>query len=131
MTTWRLDDVEAADGDLVAPEVVPRAVTAGTLVFADGATQVFDAAGTTTYVEHGRRTAGEWYVDGDGFFGSFWSGGGGGLLNASSKARLDASFKLSSEAGASGFGPYPLTVARPCSFRHLSPSHGRRRGPEI
>jgi hypothetical protein len=75
MTTWRLDDVEAADGDLVAPEVVPRAVTAGTLVFADGATQVFDAAGTTTYVEHGRRTAGEWYVDGDGCFGSFWPPG--------------------------------------------------------
>jgi hypothetical protein len=32
----------------------------------------FEADGRTTYVEHGRPTRGEWYVDDDGHFGSFW-----------------------------------------------------------
>lgn len=68
----RLDDVEATDDDCIAPSLIGRAVTAGRLVYADGATQVFDAAGTTTYVERGRPTQGEWYVDDDGCFGSFW-----------------------------------------------------------
>jgi MOSC domain-containing protein YiiM len=67
-----LDDVDVSDGDVVARALIPRAVTAGELVFADGATQVFEADGGTTYVEHGRPTRGEWYVDDDGHFGSFW-----------------------------------------------------------
>ena len=67
-----LDDIQAADGDAIAPELIGRAVTAGELVFADGATQVFDADGGTTYVEHGRPTRGQWYVDEEGRFGSFW-----------------------------------------------------------
>ena len=67
-----LDDVEVSDGDLVAPELIPRALTATELVFTDGATQVFEADGGTTYVENGRPTGGEWYVDDDGHFGSFW-----------------------------------------------------------
>jgi MOSC domain-containing protein YiiM len=66
------DDLEVSDGDAVAPELIPRALTAGELVFADGATQVFEADGATTYVESGRPTRGEWYVDDDGRFGSFW-----------------------------------------------------------
>jgi hypothetical protein len=70
-----LPGVRAADDDPVAPELIPRAVTAGQLVFADGATQVFDAGGRTTYVEHGRPSRGEWYVDGDGCFGSSWPPG--------------------------------------------------------
>ena len=45
---------------------------AGELVFSDGATQVFEAGGRTTYVENGRPTSGEWYVDDDGHFGSYW-----------------------------------------------------------
>jgi hypothetical protein len=67
-----LDDGEVFDGDVVAPALIPRALTAGELVFADGATQVFQADGGTTYVENGRPTRGEWYVDDDGRFGSFW-----------------------------------------------------------
>ncbi len=67
-----LEDVEVSDGDVVAAALIPRAVTAGELVFSDGATQVFVADGGTTYVEGGRPTRGEWYVDGDGHFGSFW-----------------------------------------------------------
>ena len=34
--------------------------------------QAFEADGRTTYVENGRPTRGEWYVDDDGHFGSFW-----------------------------------------------------------
>jgi hypothetical protein len=67
-----LDDVEVSDGDVVAPALLPRALTAGELVFSDGATQAFQADGGTTYVENGRPTRGEWYVDDDGHFGSFW-----------------------------------------------------------
>ena len=41
-------------------------------MFSDGATQVFEADGGTTYVESGRPDRGEWYVADDGRFGSFW-----------------------------------------------------------
>ena len=67
-----LNDIKVSDGDMVAPALIPRAVTAGELVFSDHATQVFEADGGTTYVENGRPTRGEWYVDEDGHFGSFW-----------------------------------------------------------
>jgi hypothetical protein len=66
------DDVDVSDGDVVAPALIPRALMAGELVFSDGATQIFEADGGTTYVEGGRPTRGEWYVDDDGHFGSFW-----------------------------------------------------------
>jgi hypothetical protein len=51
------DDVEVSDGDVVAPALIPRALTAGELVFSDGATQVFEADGGTTYVENVVRPA--------------------------------------------------------------------------
>ena len=60
------------DGELVAAADMPSALTAATLVFGDGATQVFTADGHTTYVEEGRPTAGEWSVVSDGKFSSFW-----------------------------------------------------------
>jgi hypothetical protein len=69
----RLKDVEVVDGEPVAASLIPRAVTAGELVFADGATQAFDPSGDTRYVEaDGRPTHGTWYVDEDGRFCSFW-----------------------------------------------------------
>lgn len=67
-----LDDIKVSDGDIVAPALIPRALTAGELVFSDDATQVFEAGGGTTYVENGRPTVGRWYVDDGGHFGSFW-----------------------------------------------------------
>lgn len=70
-----LNDIEVSDGDMVAPALIPRALTAGELVFPDQATQVFEADGGTTYVENGRPTRGEWYLDDDGRFGSFWPPG--------------------------------------------------------
>lgn len=60
------------DGDTVTAEQIPEAVTGASLLYEDGATQVFESDGTTTYVEHGRPTGGSWYVDPDGRFGSFW-----------------------------------------------------------
>ena len=70
-----LNDIEVSDGDMVAPALIPRALTAGELVFSDQATQVFEADGGTTYIENGRPTRGEWYLDDDGHFGSFWPPG--------------------------------------------------------
>jgi hypothetical protein len=68
-----LEDVEAVDGQPVAASLIPRAVTAGELVFDDGATQTFDPSGDTRYVEaDGRPTQGQWSVDEDGRFCSFW-----------------------------------------------------------
>lgn len=70
--TGPLGDIAASDGDAVSTEHVPAALTAGRLVYDDGATQVFEPAGATTYVERGRTTEGEWYLDEDGRFCSFW-----------------------------------------------------------
>jgi hypothetical protein len=68
-----LEDVEVIDGEPVAVSLIPRAVTAGELRFEDGATQTFEPTGHTSYVEaDGRPTHGEWYVDEDGRFCSFW-----------------------------------------------------------
>ena len=69
----RPDDVPATtDRELVRAADMPDALTAATLVFDDGATQTFTPDGRTTYVEHGRQTAGEWSVVADGTFSSFW-----------------------------------------------------------
>jgi hypothetical protein len=65
-------DLSVADGDPVSTEHIAMAVTAGGFRYADGATQVFEPGGDTTYVENGRRSTGQWYVDDDGRFCSFW-----------------------------------------------------------
>jgi len=70
-----LDDVIVADGSVVVPDLMLPALTAGELIYPNGATQVFDAVGGTTYVENGRPTQGEWYIDEEGRFGSFWPPG--------------------------------------------------------
>jgi hypothetical protein len=67
-----LENIHVMDGDPVATEHVRTALTAGGFVYADGASQVFEATGATTYVEHGQQTRGEWYLDDDGRFCSFW-----------------------------------------------------------
>ncbi len=61
-----LEDLEGADGEPVAASLIPRAVTAGDLVFDAGATQTFEASGDTSYVSaDGRPTHGTWYVGED------------------------------------------------------------------
>jgi len=71
MTAHSLPE-HARDGGPIVRDDIEGAVTAAELVYDDGSTQVFDPDGTTTYVERGRPTAGEWYVDEQGRFCSFW-----------------------------------------------------------
>jgi hypothetical protein len=67
-----LSDIHVSDGDAVATEHISTALTAGGFVYDDGATQVFEPAGATIYVERGGPTKGEWYLDDEGRFCSFW-----------------------------------------------------------
>ncbi|MFI5615444.1 hypothetical protein [Amycolatopsis sp. NPDC051903] len=67
-----LESLSPADGDQVATKNLVAALTAGRFVYDDGSEQVFDHSGATTYVERGHPTKGEWYVDTDGHFASFW-----------------------------------------------------------
>lgn len=67
-----LRGMEVTDNEIVRANHMTAALTAGTLVFGDESTQVFTADGRTTFVERGRPTEGEWWVEGDGEFGSFW-----------------------------------------------------------
>jgi hypothetical protein len=66
------DDVNVADGDPVATQDIPAAVTANDLIYDDGASQTFEPNGRTTYVENGKPSHGQWYVDESGHFCSFW-----------------------------------------------------------
>jgi hypothetical protein len=61
-----------AHGRRIADDDVVEAVTRAPLRYQDGSTQVFTPDGNTTFVEHGRRTSGEWGVDHEGSFWSFW-----------------------------------------------------------
>jgi len=61
-----------AHGRRIAADDVVEAVTRAPLRYQDGSTQVFTPDGNTTFVEHGRRTSGEWGVDHEGSFWSFW-----------------------------------------------------------
>ena len=67
-----LQGIRAHDDTAVAAADIPKAVTAGRLVYVDGATQVFTMDGRTTYSERSGDSAGEWYVDDRGRFCSFW-----------------------------------------------------------
>ena len=67
-----LRGIDAADGASVATELIPAALTAASFEFGDGATQVFKADGATIYIEHARETRGEWSLDDDGRYCSFW-----------------------------------------------------------
>jgi hypothetical protein len=66
------EGLDVNDGEPVAATHMADALTAGTLVFDDGATQVFTTDGGTTYTERGRQSPGEWRVLADGQFESFW-----------------------------------------------------------
>lgn len=60
------------DREPVQADDIPDAVTAGEFRYDDGSTQTFEKGGATTYIEHGSTTRGEWYVDDNGRFTSFW-----------------------------------------------------------
>lgn len=61
-----------SDGDPVAANDMTSALTSSGFIYNDGATQTFVDAGTTTYVERGRKSHGDWSALGDGRFSSFW-----------------------------------------------------------
>ena len=67
-----LRELRVGNDELVRADHMAAALTAGTLVFGDGATQIFTPDGHTTYTEHGRPSQGDWWVLGDGNFASFW-----------------------------------------------------------
>jgi hypothetical protein len=66
------ENLAVADADPVRTEHIATALTAGSFAYADGATQTFEPGGGTTYVEHEQSSHGEWYVDSEGRFCSFW-----------------------------------------------------------
>jgi hypothetical protein len=70
--TENLRGTQAEDGATVSAVDIPAAVTAARLVYADGASQIFTIDGRTTYSERGRDSTGEWSVDDDERFCSFW-----------------------------------------------------------
>ena len=70
--TSSLAHLQVSNGDLVTADQIPLAVTVGLFLYEDGSTQTFDVDGSTTYVEGGRPTIGQWYVEADGRFCSFW-----------------------------------------------------------
>ena len=67
-----LQELHVGNNELVRADHMPTALTAGTLVFGDGATQVFTLDGHTTYTDRGRPSQGDWSVLGEGEFVSFW-----------------------------------------------------------
>jgi hypothetical protein len=67
-----LDNALVKDGETVLSKDISPALTAGSFVYEDGATQVFESQGTTVYTDRGRHTRGEWYLDENGRFCSFW-----------------------------------------------------------
>ncbi|GGC76227.1 hypothetical protein [Chelatococcus reniformis] len=60
------------DGDRISSADIVGALTRASFTYADGATQVFTPDGRTVYTEKGTPSAGEWKVDDDGRFQSFW-----------------------------------------------------------
>lgn len=66
------ESIHAADGDPLRAEEAREVLRGAELVYDDGAIQQFAADGTTMYAEAGHQTHGEWAVDDDGSFTSFW-----------------------------------------------------------
>lgn len=61
-----------SDGDRINPADIAIAVTRAPFTYENSATQVFTSDGRTVYTDNGGRSSGEWKVDDDGRFQSFW-----------------------------------------------------------
>ena len=70
--TNELNALGVRDGDRVDAVQIPAALTAALVRYQDGSTQTFSLDGTTRYIEPGQTTLGEWQVDEQGRFCSFW-----------------------------------------------------------
>lgn len=67
-----LETLHALDGERVTAEHMSVALTAGRLVYEDGAVQTFEPDGKTVYVVAGRTSDGEWHLNREGHFCSHW-----------------------------------------------------------
>lgn len=65
-------ETPAQDGKPVDASEIADALTKAPFSYVDGATQVFTNDGRTIYTEKGRPTFGEWGVNDEGQFWSFW-----------------------------------------------------------
>lgn len=70
MSTFKESAIK--DGDRIDAADIPGALTRAPFTYANGATQVFTSDGRTVYTESGRPSPGEWKVDDNGRFQSFW-----------------------------------------------------------
>lgn len=70
MSTFK--ESAAKDGDHIDATDIPSALTRAPFTYADGATQVFTSDGRTVYTEGEKPSSGEWKVDEEGRFQSFW-----------------------------------------------------------
>src|SRR3546814_11436626 len=70
MSTFKESAIK--DGDRIDAADIPSALTRAPFTYANGATQVFTSDGRTVYTERGKPSPGEWKVDDDGRFQSFW-----------------------------------------------------------
>jgi hypothetical protein len=68
----RTEGSAVSDGDRIDAADIAEAVTRAPFTYAGGATQVFTHDGRTTYTEKGSQSLGEWGVDDQGRFLSFW-----------------------------------------------------------
>ena len=68
----RADGPAARNGERIYANDIAEAMTKAPLTYADGATQVFTTDARTVYTENGVATSGEWGVDAQGQFWSFW-----------------------------------------------------------
>src|SRR5262249_14717967 len=60
------------NGDRIDPADIPNALTRAPFTYTDCATQVFTSDARTVYTQNGEPSSGEWKVDEDGRFQSFW-----------------------------------------------------------
>lgn len=60
------------NGDRIDARDIAEALTRAPFTYTDEATQVFTRDGRTTYTENASPTSGEWGVDDQGQFWSFW-----------------------------------------------------------
>ncbi len=68
----RVEGFAVKNSERIDAADLAEALTRAPFTYTDGATQVFTGDGRTTYVENDSTSSGEWGVDDQGRFWSFW-----------------------------------------------------------
>jgi len=102
------------DGDPIDGDAIPEALTRSSFRYADGATQVFTRDGRTTFTENGTPTSGEWGVDENGRFWSFWP--------PSYRATYDVSWIVDADGRAAGVRFVDVRGGVPSKGRYALPA---------